>query len=49
MVRAYISTGASEARQLGLGPYPAVNLASARDAAAVQRAIRASGRGSVTR
>jgi hypothetical protein len=40
----YRYTIAGKSRQLGLGSYPVVNLADARNAAAVQRAIRASGR-----
>jgi hypothetical protein len=35
---------AGKSRQLGLGSYPVVSLADARNAAALQRAIRASGR-----
>jgi integrase len=37
-----------KSRTLGLGSWPTVNLAAARDAAAVQRAIRASGRDPLT-
>jgi integrase len=44
----YRYTIGSKSRTLGLGSWPTINLAAARDAAAVQRAIRASGRDPLT-